>query len=103
RLLGVAHNVLVVPAVAGLAPKRVTWMPGTTSLVVGPGTLVTGVVRGPGGTGLAGARVQLTAGGVPSTLATTIGDGSFQLRSDFAAADPITVKVTPPAASGLPR
>lgn len=103
RLLGVDHKVLVVPAVAGLAPKLIDWNVGTTTLDVGPGTLVTGTVRGPGGGGLAGAKVQLYAGIVPSTLATTDGTGAFSLRADFPAGAMITAKVTPPATSGLPR
>ncbi|HEY5950419.1 MAG TPA: hypothetical protein VIV40_33240 [Kofleriaceae bacterium] len=106
RLLPLDHDVLVVPAVAGLAPKLVPWtaVPTTQELVVGPGTLVSGIVRNPNGVGFSGVKVQLYAGGVPSTLATTAVDGSFSVRTDFPAnATQITVKVTPPAASGLPR
>jgi hypothetical protein len=106
RLLPVDHDVLVVPSVAGVAPKLVTWsaIPMTTQLVVGPGTLVTGTVRGPNGQGFANAKVQLYAGGVPSTLGTTAPDGSYSVRTDFpTGATQVTVKVTPPASSGLPR
>lgn len=106
RLLPLDHDVLVIPAVAGLAPRRVRWtaVPMTTELVVGPGTVVNGTLRGPSGSGFGGAKVQLYAAGVPSTLATTAPDGSFSVRTDFpASATAITVKVTPPAASGLPR
>jgi hypothetical protein len=107
RLLQTDHDVLVIPSVAGLAPKLVPWtalpVP-TAQLVVGAGTAVTGVVRNPAGGGLAGAKVQLYAGGVPSTLATTAADGTFTVRTDFpSGAVQITVKVTPPATSGLPR
>ena len=106
RLLLVNHDVLVVPAVAGLAPRLVPWSsaPLTETLLVGPGTAVNGTVRNPAGVGFGGAKVQLYAGGVPSTIATTAADGSFTVRTDFpASATNVTVKVTPPAASGLPR
>lgn len=106
RLLPIDHDVLVVPTSTALAPKLVTWSaaPLTTQLEVGPGTLVTGTVRAPSGAGLAGAKVQLYAGGVPSTLGTTAGDGTFSVRTDFpTSATTVTVKVTPPATSGLPR
>lgn len=106
RLLPIAHDVLVIPTATNLAPKLVPWtaVPMTTQLVVGPGTVVTGTVRGPSGAGFGGAKVQLYAGGVPSTLATTAADGSFSVRTDFpASATAVTVKVTPPPASGLPR
>jgi len=103
RLMGINHSVLVVPAVAGLAPKLIAWDVTTSTLQVGAGTGVTGIVRAPGGAGLAGAKVQLYAGIVPSTIATTAADGSFSLRADFPLNAMVTVKVTPPATSGLPR
>ena len=103
RLLGVNHDVLVVPAVAGLAPKLIGWTVTTTTLQVGPGTTVTGTVHAPNTTGLGGAKVQLYAGIVPSTIATTAADGTFSLHADFPAGAMVTVKVTPPATSGLPR
>jgi hypothetical protein len=109
RLLTTNHQVLVIPTTTTpplLAPKLVPWtpVPSTPELLVGPGTAVTGFVRGPNGAGFAGAKVQLYAGGVPSTLATTAPDGSFSVRTDFPAnATSVTIKVTPPAASGLPR
>lgn len=106
RLLPLDHDVLVIPQVAGLAPRLVPWtaVPFTTELLVRPGTAVTGTVHGPSGAGVAGAKVQLYAGNVPSTLATTAADGSFSVRTDFpTGATSITVKVTPGATSGLPR
>ena len=106
RLLPIDHDVLVIPSSPGLAPKLVRWtaVPLTTQLQVGPGTAVTGIVRGPSGVGFGGAKVQLYAGGVPSTIATTAADGTFSVRTDFpASATQVTMKVTPPAASGLPR
>lgn len=106
RLLLTEHDVLVVPNSPSLAPKLATWsaVPMTTQLAVGPGTPVTGTVRGPNNAGLAGAKVQLYAGGVPSTLGTTDASGNFTVRADFpAGASAITVKVTPREDSGLPR
>jgi hypothetical protein len=106
RVLPLNHDVLVIPTATNLAPKLVPWtaVPMTTQLVVGPGTVVTGIVRGPSGVGFGGAKVQLYAGGVPSTLGTSAADGSFSVRTDFPAnASAVTVKVTPPPASGLPR
>ncbi len=103
KLVGITHSVLVIPQSTALAPKLLSWTPTTTALVVGPGQLVTGTVRNPAATGLGGAKVQLMANGVPSTIGTTAGDGSFSLRADFPAGSTITVNVTPPAASGLPR
>lgn len=104
-LLPIAHDVLVIPTSSLLAPTLAAWSPlqSPSTLVVGPGTLVSGIVRDPTGVGFSGAKVQLYAGGVPSTLATTAPDGSFSLRTDFPAGATITVNVTPPMASGLPR
>ncbi len=106
RLLPLDHDVLVVPTDTALAPKLVTWtaVPMTSQLAVGAGTLVSGTVHGPTGAGLAGAKVQLYAGGVPSTLGTTAANGTFSVRTDFpTSATNVTVKVTPAATSGLPR
>jgi hypothetical protein len=106
RLLAQNHQVLVIPTSTTLAPKLVAWtaVPPTSQLLVGAGTTVSGIVRGPNNAGLAGAKVQLYSGGVPSTLGTTAGDGTFTVRSDFpTTATGVTVKVTPPATSGLPR
>jgi hypothetical protein len=102
-LLGQDHTALVIPTSTAYAPALVTWSPPSTALVIGTGSVTSGIVRGPGGVGLSGAKVQLSSGGVPSTLATTLADGSFSLRTSFTAGSPVTVKVTPTAASGLPR
>jgi hypothetical protein len=78
-------------------------MPTSTGLTIGAGNVVTGVVTGPSGSGLSGAKVQLMSGIVPSTTATTAIDGSFSLRESFASGSSVTVRVTPSSASGLPR
>ena len=104
RLQGVAHTVLIVPEVPGLAPKLATWSPTTSNnFALGAGTVVSGTVLDGTGNPLAGAHVQLTSGGVPSSLATTAADGSFSLHEAFTAGAQVAVDVVPPAGRGLPR
>ncbi len=103
RLQLQAHTVLIVPSTPGLAPRLTTWMPGITRLTIDAGSAVTGVVRDPSGTALAGATVALAVNGVPSTVATTAGDGSFTVRAVPSSGAPVTVTVTPPTTSGLAR
>jgi hypothetical protein len=103
KLLGQTHDVLVIPTSTSIAPAKLQWTPTTTSLQIGAGTVRGGIVRGPSGTGLAGAKVQLLSDGVPSTASTTAADGSFAVRHSYAAGATVTVKVTPPSTSGLPR
>lgn len=101
QLLPVRYSVLVVPSVAGLAPRRFApWSP-STPLQLDAGAAVTGHVLGPTSAPVAGATVQLMSDGVPSTLATTVADGSFALHG--APGTSVTVEVVPPAGSGLPR
>src|SRR6185436_16268829 len=77
-----SYTVLVVPSIAGAAPRRiVNWSSSNPFVVTDAGTPVSGEVRDPAGAAIGGAKVQLTIDGVPSTLATTAGDGSFQLRA----------------------
>jgi hypothetical protein len=102
RLLGQNHQVLVVPMVAGLAPALVTWTVTTTTLNVSAGNAITGTVKDGSGAALAGAQVQFTSGGVPSTLATTAADGSFTVRTSLATTATFDVTVSPPAGKGLP-
>ena len=102
RLLAQNHDVLVVPMTAGLAPALVPWDLTTTTLNVSAGNAVTGTVKDGAGNPLQGAQVQLTSGGVPSTLATTAADGSFTVRASFAPTATVDVSVTPPASRGLP-
>jgi hypothetical protein len=100
------YTALVVPSVAGLAPRRVlNWSPGAV-LRVDAGSTVSGTVIRPGPPGpadvpLAGATVRLVSDGVPSTLAVTAADGSFALHAAPGAT--VTIEVTPPDDSGLPR
>ncbi|HEU5060609.1 MAG TPA: carboxypeptidase-like regulatory domain-containing protein [Kofleriaceae bacterium] len=102
RLRPVAHDVLVVadadlPALflAGALPEQLNG-----SIVVDGGVTVTGTVRDPAGDPLAGARVQVTVGGAPSTIGTSDAAGAFTLEAR--AGGPAAVTVTPPDASGLP-
>ena len=103
RVLGQPYSVLVVPATNAVAPALLSWTPGMQQLVVPTGSVVTGSVLDASGVGLAGATVQLTANGVPSTIATTAANGSFSLREAFPTGATVTVDVTPPAGRGLPR
>jgi hypothetical protein len=103
RLVAGTHVVLVLPLVPDSAPRRIfNWSSSTSSLGVDAGVAVTGVVRDPAGAVLAGAKLQLAVDGVPSTVATTAADGSFALRA-ATGGGPVTLEVTPPGASGLPR
>lgn len=102
RLLGGAHDVLVVPD----ADLPALALPDTLaadldgSIVVDDGVAVTGSVSDPAGDPLAGARVQVTVGGAPSTIGTSDAGGAFSLRAR--AGSQVSVTVTPPEASGLP-
>jgi hypothetical protein len=100
-----AHSVIVVPADNTLAPKLVGWMPGMgmNTFQVDAGTAWSGVVHDRGGAPLQNAQVQLTSGGVPSTLATTAANGGFSVAHTFAPNAMVTVTVTPPPGSGLSR
>jgi hypothetical protein len=104
RLLAQPHDVLVIPSVPGVAPGRITgWSPGTGPgrIDLGAGATVTGTVRDPASAPLAGATVTLSVDGVPSTIAITASDGTFELRA--ATGTTMIVEVTPPVTSGLPR
>ncbi len=104
RLLGQSHDVIAIPTAPGHAPRLIEdWHPSTPAIDVGAGATVTGVVRGPAGGPLAGAKVQLRVGDVPSTLATTTAAGAFSLQVEPDPGAVIAVDVTPPAGSGLPR
>jgi hypothetical protein len=100
------YTVLVVPSVTGFAPRRFpSWSP-SVALLVDAGLLVSGTVVRPGVPGpadvpLVGATVRLVSDGVPSTPAVTAADGSFALHA--VPGGTVTVEVTPPDGSGLPR
>lgn len=100
-----AHRILVVPNDATYPPQVIDDAPGAAeTYVMTTGTAITGLVRRPNATGLAGAKVQLVIDDVPSTVATTAADGTFTLRAQTATIlANARVIVTPPAGSGLPR
>jgi hypothetical protein len=104
RTLNQVHDVLVVPTIAGYAPKLVTsWTPGM-NLAISPGVAITGTVVDPAGAPVANAQVQIQVDGTPSTLATTNGAGAFTVRAEVPiGANELRVDVAPPVASGLPR
>jgi hypothetical protein len=102
RLTKVPHEVLVVPGL-GFAPSRYSWSPGDSgAFTLLEGQTVSGIVRDPAGAPLAGAKVQVFAGDVPSTLATTEADGSYTLKLNALAYE-YRVDVVPPPNTGLPR
>ncbi len=101
-LLNQPHDVLVIPSSPTHAPQKFSWGSSTSSFIVSAGTAITGSVRH-GVTPISGARVQLTIAGVPTTLGTTAGDGSFTVRGNPTTGAVVKVEVTPPAATGLPR
>jgi hypothetical protein len=104
QLLSQAYTVLVVPAAAGLAPRRIaSWSPSSGALRVDAGATITGTVLDPAGAPLAGAIIQLSIDGVPSTVAATGSDGRFAVHAVTVAQAAVTVEVTPQPASGLPR
>jgi hypothetical protein len=102
RLLDQAHDVIVVPMIGGYGPKRVTYMPASSAIMLPSPQTFTGVVR-QGVTKISGAKVQLTIDGVPSTLTTTDGNGNFSVLGFAASTSTVKVEVTPSAGSGLPR
>jgi hypothetical protein len=104
RLLPELYSVLVVPSVGGNAPRRITnWSPLSPMLTIDAGTRVAGTVHDPADAPLPGAKVQLSIDGVPSTLATTAADGTFAVQAVPLVGAAVTIEVTPPGASGLPR
>jgi hypothetical protein len=100
-----AYDVLIVPdgaaqsvaphAYAELEPRQIV----TTPFVLEPGTLVTGTVRGAEGP-IAGARVRLRSGALPSTVGTSLPSGGYELR---VRAGRFEAKVVPPTSIGLPE
>jgi hypothetical protein len=101
RVQGARHDVLIVPSSGALAPVRVVGWQLEPQLVVPDGAAITGVVDGPGGGPLAGARVELSIDGVPTTVATTDGAGAWTVLGHAGGAVDLTV--VPPAVTGLPR
>ncbi len=103
RLLSQPHDVIVVPAVAGLAPRKIIgYLPTQTVLNVSAGDTITGTIR-QGVTAIPNAKVQLTIDGVPTTLATSAANGTFTVQGVAVANAMVRVEVTPPPATGLPR
>jgi hypothetical protein len=98
------YSVLVVPSGAGGVPHRFSdWASAASNdLSVVGGAAISGSVHDPADTAIAGATVQLSIDGVPSTVATTDAAGRFTVQA-AATTGAVTVEVDPPAASGLPR
>jgi hypothetical protein len=103
RIVAGTHSVVVVPQVGTSAPRRIDgWSSASSTIDLDAGVAVTGMVRDPAGAVLPGAKLQLAVAGLPSLVATTDLDGSFALRA-AGGGGPVTIEVTPPNASGLPR
>jgi hypothetical protein len=103
-LANVAYDVLVVPDGDLPAVKWTAQQPDDlagVSITADNGVGVTGTVADPAGDPLAGARVQVTVDGAPSTVGTTNASGAFTLKAR--AGEEVSVVVTPPDASGLPQ
>jgi hypothetical protein len=104
RLLIQPHDVIVIPAATNIAPERLTNYSTTGSLpmLLAPDSISGSVHQG--ATPIAGARVQITIDGVPTTIGTTAANGTYTVLGHHAAPNKIVkVEITPPAASGLPR
>ena len=102
RLLDQPHDVVVIPMIAGYAPQRLSYTPGSTLISISTGQTLTGTVR-QGATKIANAKVQLTIAGVPTTLATTDANGTFTTLGVPVSGATVKVEVTPVTTSGLPR
>jgi hypothetical protein len=96
-------DVLVVPSIDGVAPRLFTSFHQLPSTLALDRNTIGGSVVDPTGQPLVGAQVQITADGVPSSVATTGDDGSFTAFSDAMASQSLVIEVVPPAGSGLPR
>lgn len=103
RLEAGTYDVLVVPDSGAVAPelRASLGLSALGLLTLSPGDSITGVVLGPGGTPLEGARVSLRIDDVPSAIATTDAAGAFSVLARAGGATAVTVN--PPAGSGLPR
>ena len=100
---GGLQRVLVIPNSPALAPQEFpSWTPLVNTLAVDAGTVVDGTVVDPSGAPLAGARVTITMGDVPSTIATSGSDGAFSLRIHPPTLGAIIMTVVPPTTTGLP-
>jgi hypothetical protein len=80
------YTVVLIPADPSLAPRAIGPMLGaaltSAQMTVDPGAPVSGIVHDESAAPLAGARIALRAGPVPSGLGTTAADGSFALRAE---------------------
>lgn len=110
RVQTTPHHILVVPQDPAYPPQVIV----DGSLVAGEsyalstGVAITGTVLRPNGTPLADAKIQVfqqdTSGiVVPSTIGTSLANGTFTLRAFATNGTDARVVVTPPAGLGLPR
>lgn len=96
------YDLLVVPTAADVAPVALRDVDAVAiggDRSVPAADTITGTVTRADGSPVAGARVSLTVGGVPSTVAVTDAAGAFSLRVHAGGATAVTVV---PADAGLP-
>lgn len=96
------YDLLIVPDDPSYAPDLFTATPSAlaVALMVDPGTPVTGLVLGPDGAPLEGARMLLKRGSRPSTIGFSDASGTLTLRTRPGVMSAI---VLPPPGSGLPQ
>lgn len=96
------YDVLVVPEDNSIAPVELlgVGVNNLGQLDVPAATAVAGTVLDPAGSPVMGAAVSLRVDGVPTTIATTDPAGVFAVLGRWGGAT--SVRVTPPAGSGLP-
>jgi hypothetical protein len=100
--LALTYDVLIVPDDATLAPMLVSGLPDSVAakMSIVPGVAVTGVMHDGDGHAIAGGRVILRGGARPSTIGTSVADGSFALSTREGA---LAADLYPPDGSGLPE
>ena len=96
------YDLLIMPDDPSYAPDLVTAKPSSWigPFIVDGGTPITGVVLGPDGAPLEGARMLLKRGGRPSTIGISDSNGMLSLRTRPGM---MSAVVVPPPGSGLPQ
>jgi hypothetical protein len=96
------YDLLIMPDDPSYAPDLVTAKPSSWigPFIVDAGVPITGLVLGPDGAPLEGARMLLKRGSRPSTIGTSDGNGVLSLRTRPGVMSAIVV---PPPGSGLPQ
>jgi hypothetical protein len=104
RLLLAEHDLLVVPRAPDRAPYLLAGLSATSIpalSILTPGEPITGTILDGDGQPVAGTRIALEVGGVPSAIGLSDETGAFALEAR--AGGPVAISATPPDESGLPR